>query len=106
MQGYGKYLPMAPFAPHVYEKIRAKEAESRSAQAVIRAEVASNGSTPEEIPPPTPVKSNKAEKASSQQESNFDLKSHPNDDVGVPNQPKASVRVRAPPGGRSSGAFW
>ena len=39
MQGFGKFLPMAPFAAHVYEKIRAKEAESRSTTAVIRAEV-------------------------------------------------------------------
>ena len=107
MQGFGKFLPMAPFAPHVYEKVRAKEAAARSSTAVIRAEVASNGSTPEEIPPPTPVKSNKAEKAASQQESSFDLKSHPNGDQGgLPAQPKASVRVRAPPGGRSSGGFW
>ena len=30
------------------------------------------------MPPPTPNKSGKAEKAPSQQESNFDLKSHPN----------------------------
>ena len=39
MQGFGKFLPMAPFAPHVYEKVRAKEAEARSTTAVIRAEV-------------------------------------------------------------------
>ena len=41
MQGFGKFLPMAPFAPHVYEKVRAKEAEARSTTAVIRAEVSS-----------------------------------------------------------------
>ena len=111
MQGYGKFLTLAPFAPHVYEKVRAKEAEARSTSAVIRAETGSensNGNSVEDIPPPTPVKSTKAERAPSQQESNFDLKSHPNgDEGGLPVQQKAtSVRVRAPPGGRSSGGFW
>ena len=106
--GFGKFLPMAPFAPHVYEKVRAKEAEARSTTAVIRAEVdmATNGNSVEEMPPPTPNKSGKAEKAASQQESNFDLKSHPNGDENQSAQPKASVRVRAPPGGLSSGGFW
>ena len=42
MQGFGKFLPMAPFAPHVYEKVRAKEAEARSTTAVIRSEVCCN----------------------------------------------------------------
>lgn len=108
MQGFGKFLPMAPFAPHVFEKVRAKEAEARSTTAVIRAEVdvASNGNSVEDMPPPTPNKSGKAEKAPSQQESNFDLKSHPNGDQNQSAQPKASVRVRAPPGGLSSGGFW
>lgn len=108
MQGFGKFLPMAPFAPHVYEKVRAKEAEARSTTAVIRAEinVASNGNSAEEMPPPTPTKSDKAEKATSQQESNFDLKSHPNGEQNMPAQTRAtSVRIRAPPGGQSSG-FW
>lgn len=109
MQGYGKFIPLAPFGAHVYEKVRAKEAEMRSTTAVIRNEsLPSNGNSIEAVPPPTPVKSNKAEKAASQQESNFDLKSHPNGNGDAPLQTKAatSVRVRAPPGGRSSGGFW
>jgi hypothetical protein len=58
------------------------------------------------MPPPTPTKSDKAEKATSQQESNFDLKSHPNGEQNMPAQTRAtSVRIRAPPGGQSSG-FW
>merc|ERR1719510_426917 len=107
MQGFGKFLAMPTFAPYVYEKVRAKEAEARSTNAVIRA---SNGNSTDDldeadIPPPTPTKSNKAEKAPSQQESNFDLRSHPNGN-DQDQVPKASVRVRAPPGGRSSGGFW
>ncbi len=110
MQGYGKFIALPPYGAHVYEKVRAKEAEMRSATAVIRSSsesLPSNGNSVEAVPPPTPVKSDKAEKAASQQESSFDLKSHPNGngDHQAP-QAKASVRVRAPPGGRSSGGFW
>lgn len=108
MQGFGKFLPMPSFAPYVYEKVRAKEAEARSTSAVIRTEVqiSPNGNSVEEMPLPTPTKSTQAEKAKSQQESHFDLRSHPNGDQGLPAPQKASVRVRAPPGGTSSGAFW
>ena len=114
MQGYGNFTPLAPFGAHVFEKVRAKEAEMRSTTAsVVRSDTslpASNGNSAEVLPPPTPVKSNKAEKAASQQESNFDLRSHPNgtgeQNQALPNQAKASVKVRAPPGGRSSGGFW
>ena len=73
---------------------------------LLQVTLASKGDSTEDIPPPTPTKSGKAEKASSQQESNFDLRSHPNgEQQDLPAQPKASVRVRAPPGGQSSG-FW
>ena len=72
----------------------------------LQINVASNGNSAEEMPPPTPTKSDKPEKATSQQESNFDLKSHPNGEQNLPAQTRAtSVRVRAPPGGQSSG-FW
>jgi hypothetical protein len=61
-----------------------------------------------DIPPPTPTKSNQAEKAPSQHESSFDLRDHPNtpdfDERRTPG--RSSVRVRAPPGGQSSGSFW
>jgi len=106
MQGFGKFLPLPTFAPHVYEKVRAREAEARSASAVIRTESKSstNGNSVEDIPPPTPTKSTQAAKAPSQQSSHFDLKAHPTGEP-QPAIPKASVKVRAPPGGLSSG-FW
>ena len=60
-----------------------------------------------DIPPPTPPKKDQAEKAPSQHESSFNLNDHPNtpdfDERRTP--ARASVRVRAPPGGQSSG-FW
>ncbi len=108
MQGFGLFIPVAPYPPEVYEKIRAREAAAREASAVIRANppVASNGNSVEDVPPPTPKKSEHAEKAPSQHESSFDLRAHPNDEVAAAETQRASVRVRAPPGGRSSGGFW
>merc|ERR1719510_1727656 len=108
MQGFGKFLPMSAFAPHVYEKVRANEAKARATSAVIRAEIpsSSNGNSVEEMPPPTPTKPAQAEKAPSQQRSQFDLLSHPNGDQALPEPKVTSVKVRQAPGGRSSGAFW
>lgn len=130
MQGFGRFLPLAPFSPHIFEKVHARKEDSINlslVQPVIRSEadmeipskMASNGAsgdheTENEIPSPEPKKSDKAEKAPSQQTSSFDLKQHPNNEphpidspVGVRNSPqRASVKVRAPPGGRSSGGFW
>jgi len=61
-----------------------------------------------EIPPPSPPKKEQPEKAPSQHESSFDLKDHPNpENEDVRRTPgRSSVRVRAPPGGQSSGSFW
>jgi hypothetical protein len=115
---------------YIFEKVQARQEESISlnvVQPVIRSEadmviplkLVSNGGSGDhvpldEIPSPEPKKSDQPERAPSQQKSSFDLKSHPNNEphpidspVGVRNSPKrASVRVRAPPGGRSSGGFW
>jgi dihydropyrimidinase len=113
--GFGKFLPLRPFAPHIFNKIKEKE-ESEAALAprsVARTEsdmTITNGSSCE-IPPPTPPKSSQAERAPSQHVSNFDLRSHPNSsDFEMPssrNSPlRSSVRVRAPPGGKSVGSFW
>jgi len=136
MQGFGKFVPLAPNPSFVYDKVRAKEAgelDLARAQPVARSGVdmeipagaATNGKAHHDestngsgdgadgdgIPTPTPKKSDQPERAPSQQSSNFDLRSHPNapDDIDEQfrNSPqRASVRVRAPPGGRSSGGFW
>ena len=61
-----------------------------------------------DIPAPSPPKSEQPERAPSQLESSFDLKNHPNpeEDDTRRTPGRASVRVRAPPGGQSSGGFW
>ena len=127
MQGFGRFIPLSPFASHIFEKIRARQEDSGSlstVQPVIRSDADmeilkgqtnGNGNHKEidEIPSPERKKSEQAERAPSQQSSNFDLKDHPTtephqfDVPGMRNSPqRASVRVRAPPGGNSSGGFW
>lgn len=127
MQGFGKFVPLLPNAPFIYDKVRAKaeaDMDLASAQPVSRSTAdmelplngngdscKENGDSSEGIPSPAPKKSDQAERAPSQQSSNFDLRSHPNapddSDEQYRNSPqRASVRVRAPPGGRSSGGFW
>ena len=128
MQGFGRFIPLSPFASHVYEKVRARQECSTSlamVQPVIRSEAdmeiakpiangnSGNHEETDGIPSPERKKSEQAERAPSQQNSSFDLKDHPNnephpiDDAAIRNSPRrASVRVRAPPGGQSSGGFW
>ena len=127
MQGFGRFIPVSPFAPHIYEKIRARQEESISlsgVQPVIRSEadmeipskLSTNGSgdhnAHDGIPSPERKKSEQPERAPSQQTSSFDLKDHPNSDPHPIDSPmrnspqRASVRVRAPPGGNSQGGFW
>jgi len=134
MQGFGKFVALEPSPQFVYDQVRAKaeaDADLASAQPVSRSGAdmelpasvtnGSNGTkesnggsgdgSSEDIPSPAPRKSDQPERAPSQQSSNFDLKDHPNapddSDSQYRNSPqRASVRVRAPPGGRSSGGFW
>ena len=126
MQGFGRFLPVEPYAPFVYDQVRAKEMSDAEPMAVDRSaadmEVMTNGGGnggAGDIPPPTPPKTDQAVPAPSQQLSSVDLTSHPNPDapaaaaveVSTPvttrqSPTRSSVRVRAPPGGRSSGGFW
>lgn len=107
MQGFGLYRELEPFNADLYEKIRVQK-ESQPIRAVQRTPMdlpMTNGATPEEMPPPEPVE----EKVSNQQRSSVDLTSHPDspdfDNASRASSARSSVRVRAPPGGASSG-FW
>ncbi len=107
MQGFGRFLPIAPFSSHVYDLVREKEMADAAPRAVERdqEEMTINGSSGD-IPPPTPPKTNQAVPAPSQLESHFDLRSHPDPDASQQGPNRSTVRVRLPPGGRSSGGFW
>jgi hypothetical protein len=107
MQGFGQYVAVPPFSPFIYDKVReAKESVKIRPVARTQQDMAVVNGT-EDIPPPTPPV--EKETASNQQRSSFDLTSHPDtpDFDEVRSSPsRSSVRVRAPPGGRSSGGFW
>ena len=106
MTGYGQYQPLPPFAPYMYHKIQQKN-EKDKIEPVARSEqdmATTNGI--EHIPPPTPEDD---VCPNNQHRSSVDLNSHPQtpDFDEVSNSPsRSSVRVRAPPGGSTSGAFW
>ena len=115
MQGFGQFIPLSPFNDYVYDKVRDKEMRDAEPRPVIRADEPVTSSNGNGIPPPTPVVSDQAERAPSQHESNVDLTSHPMGDASPLdnlNSPvrasptRSSVRVRNPPGGKSSGGFW
>ncbi len=145
MQGFGRFEPLAPFCPAVYDAIKAKE-DKELPKGIERSEEDmnnmngsnGNGESSEEMPPIPKAVTNVAERAPSQHTSNFDLKSHPNSEeqtqsppaaktspvrqlaaataavaVSAPaaaekaanDSPSSVVRVKLPPGGKSSG-FW
>jgi len=105
MTGYGQFQALPPFAPYIYDKMKEKN-EKDKVEPVVRSEqdmATINGI--DNIPPATPD----AVRPSNQQRSSVDLNSHPQtpDFDEVPNSPsRSSVRVRAPPGGNTSGGFW
>ena len=107
VHGFGRYLPLAPYPIHVYDKIKSRPVLEY--HPVIRNEddLKVNGG---DIPPPAPAKSIQPEKAPSQQISSIDLKSHPNSPDPPPvmtrTKHRSSIKIRNPPGGRSSGSFW
>ena len=109
VQGFGRYLPLSPYPIHVYEKIKSRSSSLLEYHPVIRNEedLEVNGG---DIPPPATAKSVQPEKAPSQQISSIDLKSHPNSPDPPPvmtrTKHRSSIKIKNPPGGRTSGSFW
>lgn len=105
MTGFGQFQALPPFAPYLYDKIGEKK-EAEKVEPVIRSEEDMVTSVLETIPSPTP---DEKTYPNNQQRSSVDLNSHPQspDFDEVSNSPSRScVRVRAPPGGSTSGGFW
>jgi len=110
MTGFGEYLPLPPFSPHVYDKLNEKRSAALSrARPVTRTEedmaVVTNG---EDAVPPEVTDTEDARPAN-QQVSSIEHDQHPDpgpDFEAVRNSPsRSSVRVRMPPGGKTTG-FW
>lgn len=132
MQGFGKHVPLSNFTPYVYEAVKARSAARDAVSPVARSEAdmaVTNGlhaaASGGEIPGPPEAIPTDAQPAASQHASHFDVAGdHPNppdaaepmslppvntsvDNFGVRSSPlRSSVRVRAPPGGSTSGSFW
>jgi len=108
MTGYGQYQALPPFPPHLYDRIKESK-EARLVQPVVRSveDMAAMTITSPHIPPPTPVE--EEPKPTNQHKSSLDLNSHPKtpdyDETPRNSPSRSSVRVRAPPGGKSAG-FW
>jgi len=112
MTGYGQFQPLPPFAPHVYDQLREKKNVNTVSPVARTAEdmVTTNGT--EDIPPESPEEENKV---TNQQRSSVDMTAHPQtpdfDDFrnspsrNSVSQQSGQIRVRAPPGGQSTG-FW
>ena len=109
VQGFGRYVPLSPYPIHVYDKIKSRSLLEY--HPVIRNEddLKVNGG---DIPPPATAKSVQPEKAPSQQISSIgtDLKLHPNSPDPPPimtrTKHRSSIKIKNPPGGRTSGSFW
>jgi len=110
MTGFGQYQPLPPFPPHLYDQLKEKR-DAKSVKPVERSTedmatvTVTNGA--DDIPPETPIE--EEQKPVNQHKSSVDLNSHPDTPDFEPtprNSPsRNSVRVRAPPGGKSAG-FW
>ena len=113
VQGMGRYIPTNAYSPYVYDQVRrAEEARNAREIGIIRTEedmhIDENSKMPEIIPPVvegSPKKSN-------MQAASFELDGHPAETTKEEpplNRPhidsKPQIRVRAPPGGKSSITF-
>merc|ERR1719411_2285794 len=77
MTGFGEYLPLPPFSPHLYDRLRESRSQAR-ARPVLRTEedmnVVTNGQDKEAVPPP--VREEEVRPAN-QQVSSLELDNHP-----------------------------
>ena len=110
MTGFGEFQPLPPFSPHLYDRLSQSRSQAR-ARPVARTEedmsVVTNGNGVDRDLVPPPVKEEEV-KPANQQVSSLELDNHPDtpDYDQVRNSPtRSSVRVRMPPGGKTSG-FW
>merc|ERR1712106_530073 len=108
MTGYGQFQPCPPFPKELYTKIKERKGARMIAPVTRSVQDMAIVSGSDKMPSPTP--SEDTAKDTNQQKSRLDMTQHPQtpdfDSSSVRNSPsRSSVRVRAPPGGASSG-LW
>ena len=112
VQGLGRYIPTNAYSPYVYDQVRrAEEARDAREVGVHRTEEDMYIDVNSKMPELIPTSCDKCPKKSSMQDTSFELDGHPKEQtkaesVNRPNiDSKPQIRVRAPPGGKSSITF-
>ncbi len=108
VQGMGRFIPNPPYSAYIYDQVKAKEAE-RALREVSISRTAEDMAIPD-CPQEMPKEDDDAGKPANMHESSLDLDNHaaPAKEE-TPNKPsidsKPQIRVRNPPGGKSSIMF-
>lgn len=110
VQGSGRYIPTNAYSPYIYDQVRQAE-RARSAREVGINRTEEDMYIDENSKMPVSILSAETPKRKSMQETSFELDGHPKEQVKEEpvNRPnidsKPQIRVRAPPGGKSSITF-
>ena len=113
VQGMGRYIPTNAYSPYVYDQVyKAEEARNAREVGIIRSAedmyIDENSKMPEAIPT---TRDEETKKKTSMHDVSFELDGHPKEQpkeepVNRPHiDSKPQIRVRAPPGGKSSIMF-
>ena len=112
VQGLGRYIPTNAYSPYVYDAVkRADEARQAREVSVIRTEEDMYIDENSKMPELEPTTDEGTPRKTSMQAASFELDGHPKEAAKEEptNRPhidsKPQIRVRAPPGGRSSIMF-
>ena len=122
VQGMGRYIPTGAYSPYIYDQVhQAEEARNAREVGIHRTPedllIDENSKMPELIPTSDEAVESPRKKSielkERQENTSFELDGHPKEQPGKEEEPtnrphidsKPQIRVRAPPGGKSSG-FW
>jgi len=112
VQGLGRYIPTNAYSPYVYDQVRRAEEERDAREVGInRTEEDMYIDVNSKMPELIPTSGNASPKKTSCHDTSFELDGHPKEQVKQEpvNRPqidsKPTIRIRAPPGGKSSITF-
>jgi len=110
-QGMGRFVENPPYSPYVYDQVKAVEAERAAREVPVDRTPADMAIDPDSrFPTPPPYLGDEAKGRGGGHESNVAHADYPQEEAGQEtNKPaidsKPMIRVRAPPGGKSSILF-
>ncbi len=107
VKGSGRFVPNPPYSAYVYDRVKARAAERELKEVKVQRSE-EDMKLPEGQPPAIPGGGEPQKRAQNQQETTFDLNQHASQKE-IANKPavdsKPQIRVRNPPGGKSSIVF-